>query len=317
METDAYKTQGRGGSGVTGISTKEEDFVEQLFIAYNHDYLLCFTTSGRCYWLRVFDIPMASRMARGKAIVNLLKLDNDERLNAVVPVRDLDSEEHYLIMATAQGYVKRIAVNLFSNVRKDGIYALTLRPEDYLVGVRLTDGKQQVVLATRYGKAMRCEETQFRAQGRSAQGVIGVRLDEETSDDAVVGMAIVDPEKLAQSALLTATVNGYGKRTPVEDYRLINRGGQGVINIKTTLRNGAVVATRLVDGSEEMLMMSEGGMVVRTRVADISEVSRNTQGVRLMRMKDGDHLSAIAILVKEDEEPPEPEPEETSPPLSS
>ncbi len=313
METDAYKTQGRGGSGVTGISTKDEDFVEQLFIAYNHDYLLCFTTSGRCYWLRVFDIPMASRMARGKAIVNLLKLDDDERLNAVVPVRDLDSEEHYLIMATAQGYVKRIAVNLFSNVRKDGIYALTLRPDDYLVGVRLTDGKQQVVLATRYGKAMRCEETQFRAQGRSAQGVIGVRLDEETSDDAVVGMAIVDPEKLAQSALLTATVNGYGKRTPVEDYRLINRGGQGVINIKTTLRNGAVVATRLVDGSEEMLMMSEGGMVVRTRVADVSEVSRNTQGVRLMRMKDDDHLSAIAILVKEDEEPEEPpEPEETT-----
>ncbi|MCD4733410.1 DNA gyrase subunit A, partial [bacterium] len=315
MEIDAYKTQGRGGSGVTGISTKEEDFVDQLFIAYNHDYLLCFTTSGRCYWLRVFDIPMASRLARGKAIVNLLKLDKDERLNAVVPVRDLDSDKHYLVMATAQGYVKRIAVNLFSNVRKDGIYALTLRPEDHLIGVRLTDGKQQVVLATRYGKAMRCEEAQFRAQGRSAQGVIGVKLSEENSDDAVVGMAVVDSEKLAESGLLTATVNGYGKRTPVEEYRLINRGGQGVINIKTTLRNGAVIATRLVDGSEEMLMMSEGGMVVRTRVADVSEVGRNTQGVRLMRMKDDDHLSAIAILVNEDEEPVEPE--ETSSPQSS
>jgi len=317
METDAYKTQGRGGSGVTGISTKEEDFVDQLFIAYNHDYLLCFTTSGRCYWLRVFDIPMASRLARGKAIVNLLRLEKDEGLNAVVPVRNLDSEKHYLVMATAQGYVKRIAVNLFSNVRKDGIYALTLRPEDHLVGVRLTDGKQQVMLATRYGKAMRCEETQFRAQGRSAQGVIGVKLDEGYPDDEIVGMSVVDPEKLKQSFLLVATVNGYGKRTPVEEYRLINRGGKGVYNIdiRNNKRNGPVVATRLVDGSEEMLMMSEDGMVVRTTVCDIRVKGRDTQGVRLMRMKDDDRLSAIALLVNEDEEPTEPD--ETAPPKSS
>jgi DNA gyrase subunit A len=299
MQPATYRAQGRGGVGVTGIQTKQEDFVEQLFIARTHDHLLCFTTDGRCYWLKIYQIPEASRLARGTAIVNLLELDEGEKITAVVPVRDLDEEDRYLVMATAGGMVKKTQLSAFSNPRKGGIIAIGLQSDDRLIGVRLTDGKRHVLLATRNGRAIRFEEEQVRSMGRAAGGVIGIRLGE--AGDAVVGMAVVDPDGEPYPEVLVATANGFGKRTPVEDYPLKNRGGLGVINIKTTLRNGPVVTTRLVRGDEELLFISEGGMVIRYAASEISLMGRNTQGVRLMRLQEGDVFSAVAVLVEEEE----------------
>ncbi len=299
MQPDAYRAQGRGGVGVTGIQTKEEDFVEQLFIARTHDHLLCFTTDGRCYWLKIYQIPEASRLARGTAIVNLLELDEGEKITAVVPVPDLNDGENYLVMATARGMVKKTKLSAFANPRKGGIIAIGLQSDDRLIGVRLTDGRQHVLLATRNGRAVRFEEVQTRPMGRAAGGVIGIRLTEP--QDAVVGMAVVDPAGDGDSEILVATANGYGKRTPIEEYPLKNRGGLGVINIKTTLRNGPVVMMRLIGGDEELLLISEGGMVIRYPASEVSVMGRNTQGVRLMRFQEGDVLSAVAVLVDDEE----------------
>jgi DNA gyrase subunit A len=298
MQPDAYRAQGRGGVGVTGIQTKEEDFVEQLFVARTHDHLLCFTTDGRCYWLKIYQIPEASRLARGTAIVNLLELDEGEKITAVVPVRDLDDGESYLVMATARGMVKKTKLSAFANPRKGGIIAIGLGSEDRLIGVRPTDGRQHVILATRNGRAVRFEEAQARPMGRAAGGVIGIRLTEP--EDTVVGMAVVDPAGEGDSEILVATANGYGKRTPLEEYPVKNRGGLGVINIKTTLRNGPVVTTRLIGGDEELLLISEGGMVIRYPASEVSVMGRNTQGVRLMRFQEGDVLSAVAVLAEEE-----------------
>ncbi len=299
IQPDTYRAQGRGGVGVTGIQTKQEDFVEQLFIARTHDYLLCFTTSGRCYWLKIYRIPEASRLARGTAIINLLELDDEEKITAVVPVRDLDAGNRYIVMATAKGMVKKTALSAFANPRKGGIIAIGLHSEDRLIGVRLTDGKRHIFLATRNGRAIRFEEAQVRPMGRAAGGVIGIRLPEP--EDAVVGMAVVDPDGETYSEILVATANGYGKRTPVEGYPLKNRSGLGVINIKTTLRNGPVVSMRLIRGDEELLLISENGMIIRYPASEISVMGRNTQGVRMMRLQKGDVLSAVAILVEEEE----------------
>jgi len=300
MQPDTYRAQGRGGVGVTGIQTKEEDFVEQLFIARTHDHLLCFTTDGRCYWLKIYQIPEASRLARGTAIVNLLELDEGEKITAVVPVRDLDDKENYLVMATARGMVKKTELSAFANPRKGGIIAIGLGSDDRLIGVRLTDGRQHVILATRNGRAVRFAEVQTRPMGRAAGGVIGIRLTEP--EDAVVGMAVVDPAGGDDSEILVATAKGFGKRTPLEEYPLKNRGGLGVINIKTTLRNGPVVTMRLIGGDEELLLISEGGMVIRYPASEVSVMGRNTQGVRLMRFQEGDALSAVAVLVEEEAE---------------
>ncbi|OGD74781.1 MAG: DNA gyrase subunit A [Candidatus Coatesbacteria bacterium RBG_13_66_14] len=300
MQPDTYRAQGRGGVGITGIQTKEEDFVEQLFIARTHDHLLCFTTDGRCYWLKIYQIPEASRLARGTAIVNLLELDEGEKITAVVPVRDLDDKENYLVMATARGMVKKTELSAFANPRKGGIIAIGLGSDDRLIGVRLTDGRQHVLLATRNGRAVRFAEVQTRPMGRAAGGVIGIRLTDP--EDAVVGMAVVDPAGGGDSEILVATAKGYGKRTPLEEYPLKNRGGLGVINIKTTLRNGPVVFMRLIGGDEELLLISEGGMVIRYPASEVSVMGRNTQGVRLMRFQEGDALSAVAVLVEEAEE---------------
>ncbi|HDR06792.1 MAG TPA: DNA gyrase subunit A, partial [Candidatus Coatesbacteria bacterium] len=253
---DTYRAQGRGGVGVTGIQTKQEDFVEQLFIARTHDHLLCFTTDGRCYWLKVYQIPEASRLARGTAIVNLLELGEGEKITTVVPVRDLADDKSFLFMATAKGMVKKTGLVAFANPRKGGIIAIGLGADDRLIGVRLTDGKRHVILATRNGRAVRFDESRVRSMGRAASGVKGIRLTEP--EDAVVGMAVVNPEGGEPARILVATAKGYGKQTPVEDYPVKNRGGLGVINIKTTLRNGPVVSMRLIQGDEELLLISEG-----------------------------------------------------------
>jgi DNA gyrase subunit A len=296
LPPDTYRAQGRGGRGVTGFSTKDEDFVESLFVAQTHDYLLCFTTAGRCYWLKVYRIPEASRVARGTYIANLLQLRDEERITAVVPVRDLEEPERYLVMATARGKVKRTALIDFSNPRRDGIIAVSLASDDRLIGVRLTDGKREILLATSYGRAIRFAEDQVRCMGRNAQGVIGVRL--ENDDDYVIGMITVDPAVTA-GHVLTATDKGYGKRTALGEYSTKNRGGKGLINIRTTPRIGKAVSMRYVADGEELLLISEHGMVIRISAADVSTQGRNTQGVRLMRLEDDDTLSAVALLAEE------------------
>ncbi|MBD3399775.1 MAG: DNA gyrase subunit A [Candidatus Coatesbacteria bacterium] len=296
LPPDTYRAQGRGGRGVTGFSTKDEDFVESLFVAQTHDHLLCFTTAGRCYWLKVYRIPEASRVARGTYIANLLQLRDEERITAVVPVRDLEEPERYLVMATARGKVKRTALIDFSNPRRDGIIAVSLASDDRLIGVRLTNGKREILLATSYGRAIRFDEDQVRCMGRNAQGVIGVRL--ENDDDYVIGMITVDPGA-SVGHVLTATDKGYGKRTPLGEYSTKNRGGKGLINIRTTPRIGKAVSMRYVADGEELLLISEHGMVIRISAAAVSAQGRNTQGVRLMRLEEGDTLSAVALLAEE------------------
>ncbi len=298
LPPDTYRAQGRGGRGVTGIATKDEDFVESLFVAQTHDYLLCFTTAGRCYWLKVYKIPEASRVARGTYIANLLQLRDGERITAVVPVRDLEEPERYLLMATAAGKVKKTALIDFSNPRRDGIIAISLTSEDRLINVRLTDGTRHVMLGTSYGKVIRFSEDQVRTMGRSARGVIGIRL--AAADDYVIGMTTVDPEE-NEGRILTATAKGYGKRTHVEDYTAHNRGGQGLIGINYKPRIGRAVSMRYVTDDEELLLISEHGMVIRIQADCISSQGRNTQGVRLMRLDSGDVLSAVALLAEAEE----------------
>ncbi len=287
-----YKTQRRGGKGVIAAGMKDEDAAAQLYVAATHDYLLCFTDQGQLYWLKVWQIPEASRQAKGKHIANLLQLRSGEMITFVVPVRDF--REGYLVMATKQGTVKKTELQEFSNPRRDGIRALSLEPNDTLVGVKHTDGKQEIILATKLGQANRFREEDVRPMGRTAYGVRGIRLDQ---GDRVVGMLAADETKY----ILTITELGYGKRTPVQDYRLCNRGGKGVTNIKTTDKNGPVKAVMLVDGKEELMLISQQGQAIRIACADISVIGRATQGVRVMRLQENDRLAAAAKITMPEE----------------
>ncbi|MCP3682723.1 MAG: DNA gyrase subunit A [bacterium] len=286
-----YRQQHRGGKGVIAATTREEDFVEHLFIANTHSYILFFTDQGVVHWLKVHQIPEAGRQASGRPIVNLLQLEK-ETINAFVPVKKFD-EEHNLIMATKKGTVKKTNLMQYSRPRRGGIIAITLEEDDRLIGVGLTDNTKQIILATRNGLAVRFKEQDVRPTGRSAMGVRGIRLRE---DDEVIGMVVVEPKK----TLLTVTAKGYGKRTPVEDYRLINRGGSGVINIKITDKNGKAVSIKPVTDDTGMIFISKQGIIIRMAAKDISTIGRNTQGVRIMRLGDGDILVAAARVIKND-----------------
>jgi DNA gyrase subunit A len=288
LPLQTYKLQHRGGKGVIGASTKETDIVRDIFVANTHSYLLFFTNKGKVHWLKVYNIPEASRQAMGKAIVNLLELQSDESVTAFVPVKKFD-DEHFLVMCTRKGTVKKTEVSAYSNPRKGGIIAITLDQGDELINVELTDGKQQVIIATQNGNAVRFEEQDVRSTGRSAQGVRGILLKD---NDEVVGMVIASDDK----SLLTVTENGYGKRTPIPEYRLINRGGSGVINIQCSERNGKVVSICPVTEKDDILLVSKNGIIIRVPASDISEVGRNTQGVRIMRMSPDDKVvSAVKI----------------------
>lgn len=289
----AYRMQQRGGKGIVGMETKEEDAVADLFVASTHDYMLFFSNRGRVYWLKVYEIPQASRYSKGKAIVNLLQLSEHEKITACIPVHEFE-ESRFLFMATRNGTVKKTPLSAFSNPRRGGIIALTLEEGDALVGVALTDGKRDVVLASKHGKAIRFSEQEVRAMGRAAQGVIGIRLKE---GDEVVGMEVVRENV----ALLAVTENGYGKRTAIEEYTPHSRGGQGMINIITSERNGSVVGIAEVSEQEEVLLTTQKGVVIRMRVSGISEQGRNTQGVRLMKLDEGDKVVAAARIAREDE----------------
>lgn len=291
LPVDSYKKQARGGKGIIATETKDDDFVEHLFIANTHSSILFFTNKGRVHWMKVYEIPTASRQARGKAIINLLQLKDSERITAFMPVKEFDSK-HFLILATKKGTVKKTNLEMYSRPRKGGIIGITLDEDDQLIEVCLTSGNDQLILATKNGMAARFKEEDVRACGRSARGVRGIRL---RKDDEVIGMVVARDDK----TLLTATENGYGKRTNVPEYRLIGRGGVGVINIQCSERNGKVVAIKTVSDDDEIMLVSQKGIMIRVPAKDISVISRNTQGVRLMKLDESDKVVAAAKIAKE------------------
>jgi len=287
-----YRSQHRGGKGVRGMQTRAEDFVESVFVASTHDYMLFFTTRGRLHWIKVHQLPQAGRASRGRALVNLLQLKDGETVSAALAVREF-SKGKYVLMVTRKGVIKKTALPLFANPRAGGIIAINLDADDELARARITDGTRQVFLATRRGKAIRFKESQVRAMGRNAAGVRGISL---AKDDEIVGAEVVTPE----SVVLSVTERGYGKRTALKDYRLTKRGGKGVINLRITGKNGPVVAVRQVYDTDEYLIMTGGGKLLRGRIQDISIIGRATQGVRLINIKDEDQVVSIARIEEKD-----------------
>lgn len=280
----AYQAQRRGGKGKMATATKDEDFVDKLFVASTHDTILCFSNQGKVYWLKVYELPQAGRNARGKPIVNLLPLEQDEQINAILPVRDYDADR-YVFMATSSGTVKKTPLEAFSRPRANGIIAVDLREGDKLVGVAVTDGEQDILLFSTSGKAVRFSESNVRAMGRTACGVRGIRLE--------TGHQVISLIVAAEGDVLTVTENGYGKRTAISEYPVHGRGGQGVISIQTSERNGNVVGAVQVIEDEEVMMITDGGTLVRNRVAEISQMGRNTQGVIMIRLHKQERLIGI------------------------
>ncbi len=333
---DVYRHQSRGGKGRIGAKTREDDFVEHFFVASAHSYILLFTSKGRIYWLKVYEIPEAAAATRGKAINNLVRFQEGEKLTAVVAARNLEEQDRYVFLATKNGTVKKTAIAEFSNPRPSGIIAINLESGDELIGAKLTDGKQMIFLASRDGQAILFRETEVRAMGRNAGGVNGMDL---AKDDYVVSMDAVQPDfgiihkeykketqnldelesdqirESLTSLMLTVAEKGYGKRTPLAEYRVTSRGGKGVINLKSTDRNGPVVAALQVREDSDVMIITGHGKVIRVHSAEIREAGRSTQGVRLLRLDEGDRIAAAAGILEEEEQaavaaataPPEPE----------
>jgi DNA gyrase subunit A len=280
----SYQAQRRGGKGKLATATKDEDFVDKLFVASTHDTILCFSNQGKVYWLKVYELPQAGRNARGKPIVNLLPLETEERINAILPIREY-TEDNYVFMATSSGTVKKTPLEAFSRPRAGGIIAVDLRDGDKLIGVDITDGRQDILLFSSSGKAVRFQESHVRAMGRTACGVRGIRLE---SGHSLVSLIVAQ-----EGDVLTVTENGYGKRTPIDEYPVHGRGGQGVISIQTSARNGAVVGAVQVAEDDEIMMITNGGTLVRNRVVDVSRMGRNTQGVIMIRLSKQEKLIGI------------------------
>ena len=286
-----YRAQRRGGKGLTGARPKEEDFVEMLFVASSHDYLLFFTNKGRVYWKKVHEVPEAGRMSRGKAIVNLLELQKGERVATTLALRAFE-ENKYVVMATKEGLVKKTELTAYANPRTGGIVAIKINEEDELIGARVSTGSQDIFLTTRQGKSIRFHEDEIREMGRVAAGNIGIRME---SGDQVVGMEVLDEG----ATILTVTENGFGKRTRTEEYRVQGRGGKGILTIKTTQRNGLVVYACQVTDPDELMIITEQGKIIRLKVADISVIGRNTQGVKLIDLAEGEKAVAVAKVIEE------------------
>jgi len=289
LSVTAYRRQQRGGKGVIGIETKEDDFAEYLFIASTHDYILFFSNKGRCYWVKVHTIPVGGKLAKGKPIVNMCKMERGERITAFCKVRSFDSE-HYVVMATRNGVVKKTPLDAFSNPRVTGVNAINLPVDDELIEVDISDGTNEIILASRLGMAIHFKEENIRAMGRTAYGVKGINLGK---GDYTIGMVVVKRD----SSLLVVTENGYGKRSKVSDYRLTNRGGKGIINVKTSDRNGEVVAVKEVLDGDELILITRNGIANRQAVKDIKVIGRNTQGVRLISLKGDDIVTDVARVV--------------------
>lgn len=296
MPADTYKSQRRGGKGITGISTRAEDFVTQIFTASTHDTILFFSNKGKLYRLRGYEIPEAGRTAKGTAIVNLLSLDNGEKISAVIPISNF-AEGKYLLMSTQRGFIKKTALTEYNSARKTGLQAITLKEDDELIAVRLTDGQDNVVLVTEEGMSITFSEQDVRPMGRTAQGVIGIKLAE---DDKVIGMESIISG--ANATLLAITENGFGKRTDLEEYRIQNRGGRGVITYKVTQKTGKLVGIRVTDDSNDIMMITDTGTIIRINVKDVSILGRSTQGVTLMRTNDGGKVVSIELVEPETNE---------------
>jgi len=295
QKLDEYRAQKRGGRGKQAASTKEDDFVDNLFIANTHDYILCFSNRGRVYWLKVYEVPQGTRISRGKPIVNLLPLEPGEQINAVLPVKQF-AEDKYVFFATSEGTVKKTPLSEFANPRKAGIIAINLDEGDFLIGVALTDGKHDVMLFSDEGKAVRFDENDVRPMGRATRGVRGMNL---AKGGKVIALLVAENE---QQSVLTATENGYGKRTPITEYTRHGRGTQGMIAIQTSERNGKVVAATLVDKDDEIMLIGTNGVLIRTRVKEIREMSRATQGVTLMNLDKGDKLAGLSRIAETEED---------------
>ena len=293
MPIDTYRSQKRGGKGITGIATREEDFVKQIFTASTHDTILFFTNKGKLYKLRGYEVPEAGRTARGTAIVNLLSLDAGEKVSAVIPIQNF-AEGKYLLMATKNGLIKKTALAEYNSARKTGLQGITLKEDDELIAVRLTDGEDNVVLVTRNGMCITFDEKDVRPIGRVSQGVIGIRIDE---DDEVIGMeSIISGGK---ATLLAITENGFGKRTELDEYRVQIRGGKGVITYKVTQKTGKLVGARIATDDEDVMLITDKGTIIRLKVKDISVLGRSTQGVTLMRTTDGGKVVSMETLTPE------------------
>lgn len=296
MPTDTYRRQGRGGRGIIGSDTKEGDFIKHLFIASTHDYLLVFTNPGKCYWLRVYDVPAMSRQSKGRSIANLLNLGS-QQIASIIAVSSFEdaegSPERQLVMATQNGVVKKTRLSAYGNPRSNGVIAINLDPNDALIGVAQTTGENHIILGTRDGMTIRFDEQEVRSMGRASRGVRGINL---RGGDTVVGMVIVEEK----SALFTVCENGYGKRTGIENYKAQSRGGLGLKNIKTSDRNGKVVALKAVQSEDDLMLITANGMIIRTGLDEIRSIGRNTQGVRLINLKEGDKLVAAEKIAAED-----------------
>ncbi len=288
-----YRRQGRGGKGVTGAGTREEDFIEHMFVASTHHYIMFFTDKGKCYWLKVHEIPEGGRATKGRSILNLIEKDKEENITAFVSVKEF-TDDKYIVMATEQGTIKKTVLSAYSNIRKGGIIAINLSGKDRLIEAKLSEGKNEIIIGTRNGMAVRFNEKDVRNMGRTATGVRGIRLGK---NDVVIGMLVVRNA----TTLMVVTEKGFGKRSEIEDYRLSRRGGKGVITVKTSDRNGKLIAMKEVNDADELVIITTGGMVIRQAVHELRVMGRNTQGVRLIRLNEGDDIADIARVIPEEE----------------
>ena len=296
-----YKKQHRGGVGAKASSTRNEDFLEHLFVGTNHQYMLFFTQTGKCFWMRVFEIPEGTRTSKGRAIQNLINIGQDDKVKAFICTQDLKDEEyinnHYVIMATKNGQVKKTSLEQYSRPRTNGINAITIKEGDELLEAKLTTGDSQVMLAVKSGKAIRFEEEKTRSMGRNASGVRGIRLNNDT--DEVIGMITINE---SESDVLVVSENGYGKRSSLDDYRITNRGGKGVKTISITEKTGNLVAIKNVTDSDDLMIINKSGIAIRLEIDNLRVMGRATQGVRLIKVRDGDAIAAVAKVMSDDEE---------------
>lgn len=296
-----YKTQNRGGVGQKATNTRDEDFLEDLFVGTNHQYMLFFTQKGKCFWMRVYEIPEGSKNSKGRAIQNLINIEQDDKVKAFICTQDLKDEDyinnHYVIMATKMGQVKKTSLEQYSRPRSNGINAITIKDGDELLEAKLTNGNSQIMLAVKSGKAIRFEESKTRPMGRNASGVRGIRL--KDNKDEVVGMISVND---MDANILVVSENGYGKRSSLEDYRLTNRGGKGVKTISITTKTGQLVSLKSVTDSDDLMIINKSGIAIRMQVADLRVMGRATQGVKVISIKDGDSIAAVAKVMNDEEE---------------
>jgi DNA gyrase subunit A len=301
MPVSGYRRQRRGGKGMKGTTTKDDEYVEHLFVATNHNYILFFTEKGNCYWLKVYEIPEGSRLSRGRAIVNMIDIQKDDSIKTFVPVKTLEDEEyinkHSIIMSTKQGQVKKTTLEAYSRPRRDGIIAINIREGDSLLGAALTDGDSNIILANKKGRAIRFHESDVREMGRNTSGVRGMTLGK---DDELVDMVVI--KNTHEATVLAISENGYGKRSSVDDYREQSRGGKGVITLKVTPKTGNLIALKEVSDKDDLMVITERGKVIRMQCKAIRTMGRNTQGVRIMRLDEDGKIAAITRVVNEDDD---------------